>query len=168
MGNKNSSITKFRDEDISTSINKEFIQRIEKEDPEFWEFYKTNKFQFYWNACINPDSISIEDDIEWASYEREDNIFLEYWYQKFLKGEIHAPRLGDYVIDFHGMLQYHNTETDRQRAIVRELPEKVEKVKRNSRFDKNFQISNFKKTKVDQVEENFWKEKVQIGKKIAR
>ena len=119
-------------------MNKQFLEKLEKEDPEFWEYYKTNKYHFYWNACINPDSISEEDDIEWAPYEREDNIFLEFWYQQFLKGEIHTPSLGDYVIDFHGMLQYHNSETWRQRAIVRELPEKVKKVKRNSRFDKNY------------------------------
>jgi hypothetical protein len=48
MGNKDSSITKFKDEDISISMNKDFIVRLEKHDPEFWEYYQTkNKHHFF-------------------------------------------------------------------------------------------------------------------------
>ena len=158
MGNT-ITIKHLKDSDICSSMNKEFLIKLQHDDPSFWEQQKNNKFQFFWLANDNPDVVDINDGsvIEWAPYEREDNIYLEYWYTRYKNGVMVSPQIGEYIIDFKGMLQYHYMDTWKQRPIIRSLPEDVKLIKRKSRFDKNFSFKSFNKTIVDQVEENYWK-----------
>lgn len=154
MGNQQSFGSKYSDTDLTSSLNSQFLSELINREPDFIVTQKDNKYKFFWLANEDPDKIKdFQTECIWSPYDREDCLFLEYWYQRFLKGDMTSPRIGDYIIDFCGWIQYHYIDKWRRRAILRTEPSKVSRIYRKSRFDKNFSFSNYNETIIDSIKE---------------
>jgi len=168
--------------------NKEkFSQFLEKNNKQFILNYQKTIERFFWLANENPDLIQINNEnLEWSPYDNEDNIFLEYHFQKhkeldLFKEEIKIddhPQIGEWKIQFFPkMKQYHSIDTHRQRAIIRSDPNIVENIKRKNRFIENNQnINNVKINTLNNLDEknnsyilqyfNFYKFKIVKNKEV--
>jgi hypothetical protein len=95
MGNNVSIENMVDSSELSYSKSKDFIEEIGKKDPGFLDSQKDNKYIFFWLSKDNPDTVDKDKPKQflWTPYDREDCLFLEYWYQRFLKGEKSFPSI---------------------------------------------------------------------------
>ena len=108
-----------------------FLKELENSDPEFLKSQINNNFKFFWLSNSDPDK---EEDLQkWTPYEEDDNLYIEYCYQQFKKGNKIITEIGDYRIDFVKWYQYHKDEKWRQRRVIRENPKYLDLVFRKSR-----------------------------------
>jgi hypothetical protein len=132
----------------TTHSHKEFLKKLEESNPEFFISQINNPYKFFWKSNLDPDK---KDDIpQWTPYEEEDNIYLEYFYQQ--KQEY--AKIGDYIINFKILMQYHQKDTWRQRKIQRANPDEVDFIYRKSRFNTENFLNNFKETDIEKISLN--------------
>ncbi len=141
--------------EISNSNAKDFLAELETKEPEFFIDQESNKYIFFWLTNENHDLVdkNNQDKLIWSPFDEEDCLFLENWYRKFLKGEKTLLRLGDYVIDYRVMLQYHHKYTSIQRPIIRILENEVKNIYRKNRYDDS--MIKFNPINIKSVKKNF-------------
>jgi hypothetical protein len=157
MGNPESKLKKK-----ATKSYRHILKSLQKSDPVFFKNQKDNPYNFYWQANADPDSK--EEDPQWAPYQEEDNILLEYYYQKYKKeGQPRVLEIGEYAVDFEKWVQCHQVETWRQRKIIRASKEQINHIYRKNRFDNNKFITNYKKTFIEELKIDFNQEERTLG-----
>lgn len=162
MGNKQN-ISSSPGAALSCYKNTEFLRDLLDKERDFTLSQCDNKFKFFWLSNVEDwDKIkAFQAECIWSPYDMEDCIFLEYWYQRFLKGEASSPRVGDYIIDYTEWIQYHHIDNRRRIAIIRAEPDKVSEIYRNARFEKGFSFKSFHVTKINQLNKS--KNKAKLG-----
>ena len=123
---------------------------------------QNESFKFFWRSDQYFWSFYYKYKPTWTPYDEGDNQFLEQQYQLYLKDPKTKTILGNpprYRITFQDWNQakVNDTQLNRLRPIIRELPGKIINIMRFNRFETNIRITN--QQKINFMEEEKIEEK---------